>query len=925
MRKQELRRTLLGAAVCIIVGSSIGSAQQTVVATLAGGVPPPTPLPAVYASLGSLGGVATDGAGNVYFVSQQAVFKVDTQGNLTLVAGTGRAGFSGDGGLATNAQIYGTDGLAIDKAGNIFIADNSRIRKVSTNGVITTIAGSNLQISSGDGGPAVKATISEVGGLAINSAGDLFFSDVYTASIRKISATGIVTSVAGNGAGFGGDGGSALKAQFDQPEGLSLDTAGNIYVADSLNNRIRKISPSGIVSTIAGNGECCEDGDGNPAVQAKLFFPQGVTWRSGTVYVADGDFLRAVQPDGTIVRIAGAGSQAALGDGGPAASAQLTGLGLGIAFDDAGNLYVAENSAWRLRKISASGTITTLAGNGLFNYSGDGGLALAAQLGLPSDLALDRIGDIYVGDWQNSIVRRISPTGGITRVAGTGTAGYSGDGGPAIRAEFHLSGYGNGLAIDNSGSLYIADTQSNRIRRVSADGIVTTVAGTGNAGYSGDGGPAVNADFVGPSGLLFDPAGNLYVAEFQRIRKISPEGTVTTVAGRPGDNNWGFSGDGGLAINAELFGPCCMALDAAGNLYISDTGNNRVREVSRNGIIATVAGNGTCCGGDGNPALQAGMSPRGLAADTAGNLYIVDVDAESVRVVSSDGMIRKWVGGGFGYSGDGGLPGNAQFRGPLGLAIDPTGTFYITDSFNSALRIVQPVTITNLQNAASNLPGPIAPGEILVLTGAGLGPPEIVGATPDPSGRYSTEVSGTSVQFDGVPAPVLYTLRTQVAVVVPYSVTGPTAQVVVSYQTLSTAAVSTLVTSTSPAVFTSDSTGRGQAAAVNQDGSINTAQRPAHVGDFIEIYMTGEGQTTPSGVDGAPATLPYPQPRLPVTVTIGNQKVAPIYAGGAPGEVAGLMQVDVQIPNGIQTGSAVPISVQVGNASSPSGVTIAIQ
>jgi uncharacterized protein (TIGR03437 family) len=233
--------------------------------------------------------------------------------------------------------------------------------------------------------------------------------------------------------------------------------------------------------------------------------------------------------------------------------------------------------------------------------------------------------------------------------------------------------------------------------------------------------------------------------------------------------------------------------------------------------------------------------------------------------------------------------------------------------------------ITAVASGASSTSGPIAPGEIIVLYGLGLGPAQLVQSHVGSSGLYDCQLAGTTVQVNGACAPIIYTSASQVAAIVPYATSGSTALVTTTFQGQTTATVSVSVAPSAPGLFTLDSTGKGPGACVNQDGSINTASTPAKIGDVISCYATGEGQTTPSGVDGKPAAIPLPQPNLPVNVTIGGLMVKPQYAGGAPGEVAGVMQINVQIPSGTQTGNAVPISIQVGSVSSQPGVTITVR
>src|ERR1017187_2403392 len=302
-----------------------------------------------------------------------------------------------------------------------------------------------------------------------------------------------------------------------------------------------------------------------------------------------------------MVTVAGNGSGGFGGDGGPATSAQLSGPA-GVATDATGNLFVADWSNCRIRKVASSGIITTVAGTGACGFGGDGRLATAAYLHSPGGVAVDAVGNLFVADTYNNRIREVSASGIITTVAGGGAYnGCGGDGGPATAASL---GFPNGVAVDAFGNLFIADTSNSRIRKVSAGGIITTVAGTGTAGFSGDGGLAMAAQMSSPAGVLVDAAGNLFIADAgnQRIRKVSAGGIITTVAGT---GTAGFSGDGGPATDAQLSVPYGVAVDAFGNLFIADTGNQRIRTVSASAIIATIAGTGIQgSSGDGGPAID---------------------------------------------------------------------------------------------------------------------------------------------------------------------------------------------------------------------------------------------------------------------------------------------------------------------------------
>jgi uncharacterized protein (TIGR03437 family) len=312
--------------------------------------------------------------------------------------------------------------------------------------------------------------------------------------------------------------------------------------------------------------------------------------------------------------------------------------------------------------------------------------------------------------------------------------------------------------------------------------------------------------------------------------------------------------------------------------------------------------------------------------DAAGNLFIADNYGRISKL--SNGVITTVAGTGMqGFSGDNGPATGAQLSGPAGVAVDAAGNVYVADFGNNRIRVLVPFQfIAAVTNAASNLPGSISPGEIVVLYGSGIGPAQLVKAAPGSDGSYGTQLANASVSFNGIPAPMIYAWASQTAAIVPYGITGAFAQVTVTYQDRTSQAFPVSMASSAPGIYTYDSSGKGPAAAINQDGvTVNTAATPTKIGDIISLYATGEGQTTPAGVDGKAASVPYPYPNLPVTATVGGQDAPVKYAGGAPGLVAGLMQVNIQIPSGIQTGNAVPVVLRVGDAFSPGGVTIAVR
>jgi len=657
------------------------SGQTFTISTLAGSGPPKTPnnVPGTSASLHEPSSVAVDGKGNLFFTDLNTVFRLDAAtGVLTIAAGNGGS-------------------IAVDSAGNLYIAGQYRIRKVS-NGVITTVAGNGMPGFSGDNGPATSAELFDVSGVAVDSTGDLYIADGGSGNgrIRKVS-NGVITTVAGNGMpGFSGDNGPATSAELFDVSGVAVDSVGNLYIAEGgPNSRVRKVS-NGVITTLTG-------GD------YSLSSPHSVTVdSSGNLYIAEWGRSRIRKvSNGVITTVAGNGRSGFSGDNGPATDAEF--IPSGVAVDAAGNLYIADIYNRRIRKVS-NGVITTVAGNGAepWRFNGDNGPATSALL-TPESVAVDAAGNVYFTD--SFCVRKVS-NGVITTVAGTGDEG--GDNVPATSAEL----YGpRGIAVSSAGDLYIADgffhvssvetlNVNNRIRKVSK-GVITTVAGKADTGYSGDNGPANLAQLDSPDGVAVDSAGNLYIADSEnnRIRKVS-NGVITTVAG---NGESGFSGDGGPATRARLFKPTGVAVDPAGNLYISDTANSRVRKVSR-GVITTVAGNGTVgFSGDGGPATSAQLiRPDGLAVDSAGKIYITD-GAHRIREISN-GVITTVAGNGTpGFSGDNGPAATAQLYWPSGLAVDSAGKIYVAEIGNERIRLLTPassscsasVTPTTLSSRAS--------------------------------------------------------------------------------------------------------------------------------------------------------------------------------------------------------------------------------
>ena len=387
-----------------------------------------------------------------------------------------------------------------------------------------------------------------------------------------VSSSGTITTIAGTGKpGFSGDGGPAARALLRSVYGVAVDRQGNVYVGDTANRRVRKISAAGTMTTFAGTGgapvSVALRGDGGPATSAALYLPRGVAVDGeGNVYIADfaDHRVRKVSPAGTITTFAGSGVGGFSGDGGPATSARLSGP-TGMAVDGEGNVYIADSRNQRVRRVSRSGTITTFAGGGASR--GDGGPATSARLLGDLEVAVDRLGNVYIADFGDRRVRKVSLAGTITAFAGGGSS--LGDGGRATSAQLRTP---YGVAADSQGTVYIADYADHRVREVSPGGTITTFAGTGSGGYSGDGGPATSARIYAPYGLAVDRQGNVYIAEYgnhtvRKVAKASAAAALTLTLS--GASTQQLLTQKGITVTARCNKPCSLA--ASGSVTILGT------------------------------------------------------------------------------------------------------------------------------------------------------------------------------------------------------------------------------------------------------------------------------------------------------------------------------------------------------------------
>ena len=720
-------------------------------------------------------------------------------------------------------------------------------------GIISTVAGnaSHGGGSVGDGGPATSATLTLPRGVTVDASGNLYILESFGQRVRKVNTAGIITTVAGTGVGgFSSDGGPATSAQFlflGIRQGLAVDSAGNLYICDDGNNRIRKVDKNGIITTVAGNGPS---------------------------FGAPGSFS---------------------GDGGPATSAGLH-APAGVAVDSAGNLYIADTFNYRIRKVNAAGIITTFAGSGAGGFGGDGGPATSALLAAPTSVAADSAGNVFIGDYGNSRIRKVNPAGIISTVAGTGGNGYSGDGGPATSALFH---YIMGVAVDQAENLYIAGLGDYRIRRVDKAGIVTTIAGNGTYGYSGDGGPATSAELKDPTDVAVDASGNLYITD-------QADGVIRKVTGASGSG--GSSGGSGGATLAASPALVAFSYTAGGSAPASQTLNITSSGAALNFTVSATALTGgswlTVSPTSGTTPAMLTVSAAPAASLTAGNYVGI------INLSTGSGSTPVSIGVTLAVSGSGGPP--------------PSGA--PTISANGVLN-------------ACGFQAKLAPDTFFIILGSGLGPASLKTA---PAPNYPMSVGGTSVTFTpaaggaAINVKMVWAASAYVAGVLPSSITPGTYAVQVAYSGQTSAPQNVTVVARSFGIATSNSGGTGAAQAtianVNKgvslvrftSGSVKFAGltwtlTPAHPGDTLTLWGTGGGADPANDTGGSSGDQTKAGNFI---VTVGGRQITPSYAGSSSG-YPGLWLINFKLPADITPDCFASVQVSAGGELS-NPVTIAI-
>jgi sugar lactone lactonase YvrE len=577
----------------------------------------------------------------------------------------GRLGGSGNlDGQGSEARFDKPGGLAVDSDGTLYVVDGfgTVIRKISSGGLVTTIAGQSVVFGYGDG-TGSAALFNGAGGLGANGADGVYVADSGNNVIRKVSSSGVVTTVAGQPGVVGALNGVGSAAQFYHPGGVVSDTTGNLYVGDYGNDTIRKITPDGSVTTFA--GQPGDFGEGNGNLSVATFFNPGTLAidSSGSLYISD-------TGNGVVRKIAGGTvSTVAMTSPGPLPEGYICGRlcgPYGIAVDSSG-IYVSDFARDKVFLITPSGTLQTVAGS----YND------------PSGLAITPDGTLYVSDGVNSVIREVSPSGAFSTFAGALPSNGSADG-PAAQARFSFP---VGIVRDSHGNLFIADTGNFTIREISPGGTVSTFAGRAgaNACLDGIGGAA---RFCGPTDIAIDVADNLYVVDSNLIRKVTPAAVVTTFAGNPSDKPC-VSVDGtGEAASFCL--PDGIALDSAGNLYVAD--NDTIRKITPAAVVTTFAGTAGVAGSvDGVGSAARFHGPAGLAVDSAGNIYVADNMNSTIRKITPGASVTTFAGtAGVSGSHDG-TGSAATFVAPGGVTIDSAGNLYVTDG--STIRLISPSAV----------------------------------------------------------------------------------------------------------------------------------------------------------------------------------------------------------------------------------------
>lgn len=849
----------------------LSSSPSFQISTFAGASSPPASQAPTATRLGSMDGVATSPTGAVYVADSTGhrVWLLSSNGTFTVVAGDGSPGLAGDAGPANSARLNSPYGLAADFAGNLYVADfgNARIRRISTDGRIDTIAGGGaLTAIPATGIGPLQVKLSGPRNLAFDYAGNLYFTDAPANRLYRLSAAGQLTLLAGES--------TSIPLSF--PAGVAADYLGNLYVADTGTGSILMLQggvPRALAMQPALDGPPL-DLAADPYGRLTILTPDGGLYArslvgqltpvlssngftslralhqgaSGQLYFAEPKRLWSLSSLGSLTLLAEASGKDTASEGGapqPSSAQPRILAPMGVALDAASNLYIADEQALRLWRVTPAGVLESAAGNGQAPSSaaasGDGGAAASALLFDPVAVAISPTGEIAIAEYSAHRVRVILPSGIIYTAAGTGAPGVAGVDGPAQLAQLNQP---RGLAYDASGNLFIADSGNGLIRRLGRNGFLTRV-----------GQPGLN----NPTSLAFDSAGVLHVAESgaHSIRRLSANGAWEIVAGTGSE---GAAGEDVTARLAQFRFPTALAFDASGGLLLADAYNHRIRRIAPSGLVSTIAGTGAAgLSGDGGGATQAQLhTPAALALHADGRIFAADLDNHRIRLLTPS-------------------------------VVAPPG---ITDPApGGALR---PLAVLH---AATAKPGPFAPGQLVSL--------------------YAGEIPASpEVIVNGEPSALFYTSSRQINFQLPYLAT-PQAVVELRANGATLGRTTVALAGAAPGLFSSE----GAVLAVSPTGELLSPGPGIPRGSVVTLYATGSGAWDVARVAGAPPAAPLGAPLAPVTLRIGNSPADILYAGEAPG-LAGVLQLNVRVPGIFTAPGKHEAVLGVGAAASPEGFTL---
>jgi uncharacterized protein (TIGR03437 family) len=877
---QPTSRLLL--VLSCLFGAAISASGQITIDTFASGFIP-SGVSAQNVPLGQMAGVTRDPSGNLVFCddSNNIIRRINANGTIQTIAGTGVPGYGGDGGAAISALLSGPGYAKYDSAGDLYFVDvgNYRIRRIDTSGMITTVAGTGISGTLGADGPATQAQIGLVTDLVIDAAGYFYFAEYGEAAIRRVTPSGKIEVYTTCSA-------CAMNSQL----ALAIDPSGNLYVSDQ--DQIFRISTDRVVHNFAGFGPYSTPnmGNGGPALNAPPSSFMALTADStGNLYteeeycppVCNGEFIiRRIGTDGTINIVAGSISPEASSSTGPALQALLSlGSGFGLAADPNGVVSFIDDLS--LAQLTTQASIQIIAGSQPLPAP-NGTAALNAWFIQPNSIAFDTAGELYIG--QNCIIQKIGSDGLISTIAGTGQCSYTEPSGPALTTELTQV---TGLALDSHNQVYFGDIYG-YIFMISTAGVISQVADIDDAFGLG-------------LKLAIDSQDRVYFLDRFILGRLVPGGAPQPIG----------SGTGIYVLNGEG-----LTVDAANNVYVCCDAIQNILLYSPTLTFTTLT----------LPGFADGGGPYGIAIDSSSNIW------QGETYIGLEKGTLPFGCRSCSY-GDGGPVESANIS-PYAIAFAPNGDLYILDAnvgrvrriHGSPPKVAPAISAGGIVNAASLAGGAIAPGELISIFGSDFGPPGLDISSPQ-NNVIPKALNNIHVYFGlGNEGAITARTATQINVFVPYNVAGDTSiQVIVDVDGVTSAPITVPVAASAFGLSTTDASGSGQGAIFNQDGSLNSHTNPAARGSIVTLYGTGEGVTTPTLPDGAlEISTPYSTTQAPVAVKFGGQTATIQYAGAAPFLPTGVFQINATIPSGVTPGD-VPITVSVGGISTTKTVAVSVE